>query len=187
MNAMGVPVVHRPIPSTDQAYETILTPPSPLDLTSLHMTIPGDISAAAFLIVAALTTPGSQVTFPEVGLNPTRTGLLDALKQMGADLQIRDPRQLHGEPVGDLTVRYSHLQGTQVSGGLVVRMIDEFPAFAIAAAHAQGQCLTLRGHALGAEGAQERLEHAEQQQGGVAYQDVYRPPLRCLASLEHRM
>jgi len=139
LNAMGVSVVHRPIPSTDQAYETILTPPSPLDLTSLHMTIPGDISAAAFLIVAALTTPGSQVTFPGVGLNPTRTGLLDALKQMGADLQIRDPRQLHGEPVGDLTVRYSHLQGTQVSGGLVVRMIDEFPAFTIAAAHAQGQ------------------------------------------------
>ncbi len=139
LNAMGISVVHRPIPPTDQAYETILTPPGSRTLSPLHLTIPGDISAAAFLIVAALTTPGSQVTFPGVGLNPTRTGLLDALKQMGADLQIRNPRQLHGEPVGDLTVRSSRLQGTQVSGGLVVRMIDEFPAFAIAAAHAQGQ------------------------------------------------
>ena len=139
LNAMGVPVIHRPQPAPNRTYETILTPPSPLSLTPLNLTIPGDISAAAFLIVAALTTPGSEITMLGMGLNPTRTGLLDALIQMGADLQIKDQRQLHGEPVGDLTVRYSRLHGTQVSGALVVRMIDEFPAFAIAAAHAQGQ------------------------------------------------
>lgn len=141
LNAMGVPIVHRPLSPAKQTYETIITPPRPLSLTPLHLTIPGDISAAAFLIVAASTTPGSQVTFPGVGLNPTRTGLLDALKQMGADLQVRNQRQLHGEPVGDLTVRYAPLHATQVSGELVVRMIDEFPAFAIAAAYAQGQTI----------------------------------------------
>jgi 3-phosphoshikimate 1-carboxyvinyltransferase len=139
LNAMGVPVNRRPLQTSGASYETTLAPPNPLSLTPLNLTIPGDISAAAFLVVAALTTPGSQITLLGVGLNPTRTGLLDALGQMGADLQIRNPRQLHGEPVGDLTVRYSHLHSTQVSGALVVRMIDEFPAFAIAAAHAQGQ------------------------------------------------
>ena len=102
------------------------------------MTIPGDLSAAAFLIVAAMITPGSEIHLEGVGLNPTRTGLLDALRAMGGDVQAANLRESGGEPLGDLTIRHSQMQGTQVSGPLVVRMIDEFPAFAIAAAYAGG-------------------------------------------------
>jgi 3-phosphoshikimate 1-carboxyvinyltransferase len=107
-------------------------------LTPIRMTLPGDISAAAFLIVAALITPGSQITLRGVGLNPTRTGLLEALQSMGAEVSITNRAERHGEPVGDLSVCHSDLRATQVSGDLVVRMIDEFPAFAVAAAYARG-------------------------------------------------
>jgi 3-phosphoshikimate 1-carboxyvinyltransferase len=97
------------------------------------------MSSAAFLIVAALVTPGSEICLRGVGLNPTRTGLLDALQAMGADIQVTGQALRSDEPVGDLTVRFSPLQGTRVSGPLVVRMIDEFPAFAVAAAFARGR------------------------------------------------
>lgn len=116
---------------------TLYPPVGPLQ--PLRMTIPGDISAAAFLIVAALIVPGSEITLTGVELNPTRTGLLDALRGMGADIAISHAREVSGEPVGDLTVRASALHSTAVSGDLVVRMIDEFPIFAVAAALAGGQ------------------------------------------------
>jgi 3-phosphoshikimate 1-carboxyvinyltransferase len=119
-------------------YVTRLTPPKPLRLMPLDFAIPGDISSAAFLIVASLITPGSEVLIRNVGLNPTRTGLLDVLADMGAEIVIEPHGDQQGEPVGDLCVRSSVLHGTQVTGPLVVRMIDEFPAFAIAAAFAQG-------------------------------------------------
>ncbi len=109
------------------------------------MALPGDFSAAAFLIVAALVTPGSEITLHSVGLNPTRTGLLDALLAMGADIQVSDRGEQYGEPVGSLHVRHSALSGTLVEGPLVVRMIDEFPVFAIAAAYARGQTVVRRG------------------------------------------
>ncbi len=115
-----------------------LIPPDPLRLTPLNMTIPGDFSAAAFLLVAALITPGSSVLLKGVGLNPTRTGLLDALQEMGANILVSSPSLVSGEPVGDLTVRAGELRGGSVSGERVVRMIDEFPAFAVAAAFARG-------------------------------------------------
>jgi 3-phosphoshikimate 1-carboxyvinyltransferase len=105
------------------------------------MVIPGDISSAAFLIVAALITPGSRITIQGVGLNPTRTGLLDALKIMGADIAITNQGESHGEPVGDLEIKYRPLLGAHISGSLVVRMIDEMPVFAIAAANAQGRTI----------------------------------------------
>jgi 3-phosphoshikimate 1-carboxyvinyltransferase len=89
--------------------------------------------------VAALITPGSQITLRGVGLNPTRTGLLEALVAMGGDVQVANRSQQGGEPMGDLIVSYSRLDGVQVDGNLVVRMIDEFPAFAVAAAFAQGR------------------------------------------------
>jgi 3-phosphoshikimate 1-carboxyvinyltransferase len=119
-------------------YETILVPPLKGRLKPIQMTIPGDFSAAAFLIVAALITPGSEISMQGVGLNPTRTGLLDALQAMGGDIQFDNLRESGGEPLGDLTIRHSQLYGTQVKGSLVVRMIDEFPAFAIAALAAHG-------------------------------------------------
>jgi 3-phosphoshikimate 1-carboxyvinyltransferase len=120
-------------------YVTRLTPPKPLLLKPLDFTVPGDISSAAFLIVAALITPGSEIHLRNVGLNPTRTGLLDVLADMGAEITIKPHDDQLGEPVGDLSVHSSVLHGTQVSGSSVVRMIDEFPAFAVAAAFAQGQ------------------------------------------------
>lgn len=142
LRAMGVAILKETnsIPGEQVCqYETRLTPPNPPELTPLSMDIPGDISSASFLIVAALITPGSSITLQGVGLNPTRTGLLDALQSMGADIQISNLTESHGEPIGDLQVRYGLLRGAQISGSLVVRMIDEFPAFAIAAANAQGR------------------------------------------------
>jgi len=119
-------------------YRTTLTPPSPLRLPPLRMMLPGDMSAAAFLIVAALITPGSEITVRGVGLNPTRTGLLDTLLEMGADIVVIPGEAQGGEPYGDVRVRASALHGVTVGGERVVRMIDEFPIFAVAAAYAVG-------------------------------------------------
>lgn len=119
-------------------YMVELTPPNPLTLSPLNMTLPADPSAAAFLIVAALIIPGSSLTLKGICLNPTRTGLLDALLTMGANIVITNQKLSGGEFVGDLLVTSSELAGTEVNGSLVVRMIDEFPIFAIAAALANG-------------------------------------------------
>ncbi|MEI8132371.1 MAG: 3-phosphoshikimate 1-carboxyvinyltransferase [Leptolinea sp.] len=120
-------------------YLTHMTPPAALcSLQPLKMSLPGDFSSAAFLIVAALITPGSEITIRDVGLNATRTGLLDVLLSMGASIQITAKPTRSGEPVGDLTIRHSILKGVDVSGEQVVRMIDEFPIFAVAAAYAEG-------------------------------------------------
>ncbi len=138
--SMGVSLNSRVISKDNTTqYETNLLPTQPLSLAPLVVTIPGDISAAAFLVVAGLITQGSEVRLPDVGLNPTRTGLLDLLRSMGGEIQIKNQHEQHGEPVGDLIVRYSCLRGTHVSGPLVVRMIDEFPIFSVAAACSQGE------------------------------------------------
>ncbi len=134
--AMGLPLT-RPAPHTVR-----LTPPVPQVLPPLHLTLPGDISSAAFLIAAALLVPGSRLTLTRVLLNPTRTGFLDALQRMGAQLTITPQGETYGEPFGDITVAYSpRLHGITIRGDLVVRMVDEFPAFAIVAAAAQGETL----------------------------------------------
>lgn len=116
---------------------TLYPPGSPLP--PLNMTLPGDFSSAAFLMVAASIVPGSEIKLRGVGLNTTRTGLLDAMKTMGADIEVKTTGEMYGEPTGDLTVRFASLSGTEVSGELVVRMIDEFPALAVAAAFARGK------------------------------------------------
>lgn len=133
---------------TSPQFLTQLNPPRHLRLPPLRLKVPGDFSAAAFLIVAALITPESQVTLTNVGLNPTRTGLLDALTTMGADIQISQWREQNGEPIGTLTIQASSLHGIQVEGSLVVRMIDEFPAFSIAAAYAQGKTVVRQAEEL---------------------------------------
>ena len=119
-------------------YVTRLTPPKPLLLKPLDFAVPGDISSAAFLIVAALITPDSEIHLRNVGLNPTRTGLLDVLADMGAEITIKLHGDQQGEPVGDLSVRSFFFTAHRFPDLLVVRMIDEFPAFAVAAAFAQG-------------------------------------------------
>jgi 3-phosphoshikimate 1-carboxyvinyltransferase len=141
LRSMGVAVISQKNMVDGQVqYTTCLTPPTaPRSLKPLTLTLPGDFSAAAFLIVAALITPGSTITLREVGLNSTRTGLLDALLAMGAEIRINAQSCRNGEAVGDLTVNYSRLHGTSIAGEQVVRMIDEFPIFAVAAAFAQGE------------------------------------------------
>jgi len=118
-----------------------LVPFSSLSLKPLRFSIPGDISSAAFLMVAALITPGSEISVKGVLLNPTRTGLLDALISMGADIGIVPGGEINGEPFGDVTIRHSSLQSVQIFGDQVVSMIDEFPAFSIAAAFAEGDSI----------------------------------------------
>jgi len=123
----------------DGSVQITMDPRDCLPLPPLITTIPGDISSAAFLIVAALITPDSEITIQEVGLNPTRTGLLEALLMMGADLEINNTGELINEPVGDITVRHSHLQGINLPESLVVKMIDEIPIFTTVAAYANGE------------------------------------------------
>ncbi|MBF0189552.1 MAG: 3-phosphoshikimate 1-carboxyvinyltransferase [Magnetococcales bacterium] len=108
-------------------------------LRGLELTVPGDISSAAFPMVAALLVPGSEVTLTGVGINPTRTGLLDLLLEMGADITLLNARAAGGEPVADLRVRHSRLTGIEVPPEVVPRAIDEFPVFALAAACAEGE------------------------------------------------
>lgn len=142
LRSLGVQLESEILPLPGQRacqYITRLNPPSQLLLPNFDLELPGDFSAAAFMIVAALITPGSQINIQHIGLNPTRTGLLDALLEMGADIQVSVEGERSGEPVGTLVVRHSRLSGIRVSGPLVVRMIDEFPAFAVAAAFAHGE------------------------------------------------
>lgn len=109
-----------------------------VELTAREVTVPGDISSAAFFMVAALITPNSELLIKNVGVNPSRTGVIDILKAMGGDIQLVDEREVSGEPVADLLVRSSRLKGIAISGSVVPRAIDEFPAICIAAARAEG-------------------------------------------------
>jgi 3-phosphoshikimate 1-carboxyvinyltransferase len=126
----GLNVTLDPSPILRQAQDAALSP------LTLH--IPGDLSSAAFPLVAAALLPGSEVTIERVGVNPTRTGLLDVLRAMGAGVTVEDEHEQGGEPVADVTMRASDLAGAEVSGHTVVRMIDEFPVLAVAATQAYG-------------------------------------------------
>ncbi len=108
------------------------------ELTGAEVRVPGDISSAAFPLVAALLVPDSKVTLTGVGVNPLRSGLIETLREMGAAISIDNPRNEGGEPVADLTVVTSGLKGVTVSGARAPRMIDEYPILAVAAAYAQG-------------------------------------------------
>jgi len=148
--AGGPTTIHQPGPARDHTERMLtamganveisgltvtLSPSPPLPLS---LNIPGDISSAAFPLVAAALLPGSEVTIESVGVNPTRTGLLDVLRAMGAELALDNEREQGNEPVADVTVRASDLAGVEVGGDTVVRMIDEFPVLAVAATQAHG-------------------------------------------------
>ncbi|HFU9687309.1 TPA: 3-phosphoshikimate 1-carboxyvinyltransferase [Legionella pneumophila] len=109
-----------------------------------RLNIPGDISSAAFFIVAASITPGSDVLIRNVGINPTRTGIIHILTEMGADIRVLNQRAYGEEPVADLHIRYSQLKGIDIPASMVPLAIDEFPVIFIAAACAQGKT-TLHG------------------------------------------
>ena len=112
---------------------------SPAPFKPQAVAIPGDFSAAAFFITAAAIAPGSAIVVRDVGVNPTRTGLLDALLQMGAGIEVRDRREVCGEPVADIAVEHAPLQALAIGPDLALRAIDEIPLLAVAAAFARGQ------------------------------------------------
>jgi 3-phosphoshikimate 1-carboxyvinyltransferase len=99
----------------------------------------GDISSAAYFIVAALIVPGSDIILRNVGLNPTRCGILEVAKAMGGDIKILDKKEISGELVGDIRVRYSELKSCNISGELIPRLIDELPVIAVLATQADGE------------------------------------------------
>ena len=121
-----------------EGYGAVVLPQAD-PLKPLDTELAGDISSAAFLMVAATLLPGSDFVLEKVGINPTRTGIVDALRAMGADITFENETEMAGEPVADIRIRaVDTLHATAIQGDLVVRMIDEFPAFMIAAACATG-------------------------------------------------
>lgn len=110
-------------------------------LTATDLVVPGDISSSAFFLVGASIAPGSSLRINNVGINPTRTGIIDILKAMGADIQLLDERTVGGEPVADLLVQSSKLTGIHIDEAHVPLAIDEFPAIFVAAAAADGDTL----------------------------------------------
>ncbi|PLX99729.1 MAG: 3-phosphoshikimate 1-carboxyvinyltransferase [Desulfuromonas sp.] len=110
----------------------------PVKLTAQDVVVPGDISSAAFYLVAGLIVPNSELLIRNVGINPTRSGVIDILKAMGGSIELVDERELSGEPVADLLVKSSSLRGIDIGGEDIPRAIDEFPVISVAAAFAEG-------------------------------------------------
>jgi len=137
LRAMGADLVVTE--ADDGGRDIALT--GPAELEAMDIVVPGDPSSAAFLVVAALITPGSQLTICNVGMNPLRTGLFEALRDMGAQIEETNVREEGGEPVADLIVRYNVLRGVTVPAGRAPSMIDEYPILAMAAAVAEGETL----------------------------------------------
>ena len=131
--AMGAPLV------ADGTIVRVRRPDQPL--RPLHLRVPGDISAAAFWLVAGACHPDAEVRVEGAGLNPTRAGVVEALRAMGADLTVERERVEGGELVGDIVVRSSRLHGTVLEGALIPRAIDEIPVLALAAALAEGDTI----------------------------------------------
>lgn len=116
-----------------------VTVTGPAKLQGQAVIVPGDISSAAFWLVAGAIVPDSELTIENVGVNPTRTGILEALAMMGADIELENQRLVAGEPVADIVVRNSgKLKGCTISGDLIPRLIDEIPILAVAAIFAEG-------------------------------------------------
>ncbi len=119
----------------------VLTIESGQKLIASDVNVPGDISSAAFFMVGASIVDSSELVVRGVGLNRTRTGIIDVLKQMGANIEIIDLRDASGEPVGDVRIKYAPLKGTVISGSIIPRLVDELPVICIAAAAAEGETL----------------------------------------------
>ncbi|WP_310497308.1 3-phosphoshikimate 1-carboxyvinyltransferase [Sandarakinorhabdus sp.] len=158
LNTPGDTVVVEPVPTRDHSERMlagfgahltveaapegrIITVRGEAQLRPQTLTVPGDPSSAAFPMVAALVVPGSDIRISNVGLNPTRAGLIDVLRAMGADITLHDLRDVGGEPVADLHVRHAPLTGIEVPPEMVPSMVDEFPILFVAAAFAQGRTI----------------------------------------------
>jgi 3-phosphoshikimate 1-carboxyvinyltransferase len=160
LNTPGITTVIEPIPTRDHSERmlrgfgadlTVKTEPDGTRIIRIHgeaelrpqtITVPGDPSSAAFFIVAGLIVPGSDIIVENVGLNPTRAGLIEVLRLMGGLIEELDRREVGGEPVADLRVRHSALTGIAVDPAIAPAMIDEFPVLFVAAALAQGRTTT---------------------------------------------
>lgn len=108
-------------------------------LSAQDISVPGDISSAAFFLVLGAVMPDSEIVIKNVGMNPTRTGIIDVLLDMGADLEIFNERISTGEPVADIRIRSSKLHGVKIGGAIIPRLIDELPVIATAALFAEGE------------------------------------------------
>ena len=159
LNTAGITTVIEPVPTRDhtermlkgfgaelwveeQDGERVIRIRGEAELRPQTIEVPGDPSSAAFFAVAALVVPGSELTIENVGLNPTRAGLYEVLRQMGGQIEATNAREVGGEPVADLVVRHSQLQGIEVDPALAPSMIDEFPVLFVAAAMAAGTTTT---------------------------------------------
>ena len=129
--AMGAPL--------QTSAETLSMSGPARGLQAVDVEVPGDISSAAFWLVAAAAHPDADLTLRNVGVNPTRTGLIDALEEMGADITRLNERTVAGEPVADLRVKSARLHGAGVGGNMIPRLVDEVPALAVAAFFASGK------------------------------------------------
>lgn len=118
------------------------------ELKGTHVEVPGDISSAAFFLVAGAIIPNSVITLKKVGLNPTRTGILDVLRDMGAEITYQNVNDEASEPYGDLIIKTSSLKGTVIEGDLIPRLIDEIPIIALAATQAEGETIIKDAHEL---------------------------------------
>ena len=159
LNAPGITRVIEPVPTRDHSERMlrgfgadlnvdveadgtrIISLTGEAELTAQHIVVPGDPSSAAFPVVAALLVPGSQVMIANVGLNPTRAGLFDLLREMGGSIDVINARDVGGEPVGDLLVTASTLTGVEPDPARAPSMIDEYPVAFIAAAVASGRSI----------------------------------------------
>ncbi len=153
LQAEGTTIVHEKLKSRDHTERLLASFGVKLDVSGSSIAIkgsqvlkspgkleiPGDFSSAAFWIAVALTVPRSTIEIKNVGLNPSRIGLLTILKRMGAKLEIREHGNIFGEPVGDLLVSYSKLKGTEVEKEIIPSLIDELPILAVISAQAEGK------------------------------------------------
>ncbi len=107
-------------------------------LTGRKLQVPGDISSAAFFLVAAAIVPAGKLTISGVGINPTRTGIIDVLREMGANIWLDNLTEDNAEPIGDISIEASSLKGIKLGGEIIPRLVDEIPVIAVAAACAEG-------------------------------------------------
>lgn len=141
LRGFGVEVVTSPIDGADSLGRSAISIQSNQTLTATNLQIPGDISSAAFFIVAGLIIPDSDIVIKNVGINPTRIGCLTILKLMGAKIELLNSREVCGEPVADIHVMASKLRGIEIPVAQIPLAIDEFPVIFIAAACAEGQTI----------------------------------------------
>jgi 3-phosphoshikimate 1-carboxyvinyltransferase len=135
LKAFGADIEVKPLPDGGEEISIL----GEAELKPVNVDVPRDPSSAAFPLAAALLVPGSQISIPAVLLNPRRTGLIETLLEMGADISVQNPRESGGEKIGDLVVRASALKGSHVPAVRAASMIDEYPILAILAAFAEGR------------------------------------------------